>query len=262
MRTKAGAPVFADPAARFAVAVPSAIIITGLFFAFWRWQPATRILAEQVPSTTVVLERAPPTPPPPTPPPPTPPPTPPPVPRVTLAPVVQRAAPRAVHRSGGGHTALRPHPRVVVPSVIVAGNGGGAGTGEGSGEGAGDSDGSGNGTGGTGSDSVNAQAPCGSVDLIPVQAPDHRGSITYEYVEATVTFPDGHTERAAFPYRFAYADPSQDPWSPQNMSDENFPAHVQPPPPGTDTSRYPEVISYVLDHTRDDGTTVLQECPR
>jgi hypothetical protein len=42
----------------------------------------------------------------------------------------------------------------------------------------------------------------------------------------------------------------------------NFPARAQPAPPGADTSRYPEVIRYILDHTRSDGTTVLQECPR
>jgi hypothetical protein len=46
------------------------------------------------------------------------------------------------------------------------------------------------------------------------------------------------------------------------MPDPNFTTHVQLPPPGTNTSRYPEVIRYILNHTRDDGTTILQECPR
>jgi hypothetical protein len=257
MKTKVGAPVFADPVARFAVAVPSAIVITALFFAFWRWQPPSSTLAEQKPATTVVLERAPPTPRPtprPTPPPP-------PVPHVTLAPIPQRAAPRAVSRSGGGHAAPRPHPQVITPSVVVAGSGGGAGTGAGSGEAAGTAGGSGNGTGGTGSGSVNVDAPCGDVDLVPFLAPDHRGSLTYEHVNATVTFPDGHKEDANFPYTFVYADPGSDPWSQQNLPNPNFPTHVQQPPPGTDTTRYPDVIRYVLSHTRSDGTTVLQECP-
>ncbi|HEV8020143.1 MAG TPA: hypothetical protein VGP41_02695 [Candidatus Lustribacter sp.] len=263
MKTKVAA-AFDDPVARFAVAVPSAVVITALCFALGRCQPADRTLPESAPPQTVVLERAAPTPPPtPRPPTPTPPPpTPPPLARVTLAPIPQRAAPRAVKASGGGHAAPRPHPQVVTPAVIVAGSGGGAGTGQGSGEGAGTAGGSGNGTGDTGSGSVNAQAPCGSVDLVPFQAPDHSGPLTYEHVNATVTFPDRHTESDNFPYRWVYADPDSDPWSPRNLPNPNFSTHVQLPPSGTDTSRYPEVIRYILNHTRADGTTILQECPR
>ena len=196
---------------------------------------------------TVVLERAPATP---SPPPPTPPPTVAPVPKATLAPVPQRAAPRAVHASGGGHAAPVTHPLVAPPAVIVAGSGGGAGPGEGAGVGAGNAGGSGNGTGGSGSGSVNADAPCGSVDLIPFQSADHAGAITYEHILATVTFPDGHKESAEFPYRWPYTDPADDPWSPRNIASASFFTRVQPPPPGANTSRYPEVIRYILDHTR------------
>jgi hypothetical protein len=263
MKTKVGAPAFADdPVARFAVAVPSAIVITALCFALARCQPAEPTLAERTPPATVVLERAAPTP---TPRPtlrPTPRPTLPPVPNVTLAAVPERAAPRAEHASGGGHAAPPVRPHVAAPAVIVAGSGGGAGPGEGNGSGAGDAGGSGNGTGGTGSGSVNADAPCGSVDLIPFQSPDHAGTMTYEHVQATVTFPDGHKQSDEFPYRWAYADPADDPWSPRNMTNPNFITRVQLPPPGTNVSRFPETIRYILDHTRSDGTTVLQECPR
>jgi hypothetical protein len=247
MKTKVGAPAFDDPVRRFAVAVPSAIVLTALCFAFIHYQPAERPLAETAPPATVVLERRPPTPPPPTPAPrpPTPPPTLPPVPRVTLAPVPERAAPRAVRAPGGGHAAPKPHPQVVVPSVVVAGSGGGAG----------------NGTGGTGSGTGNADAPCGEVDFIPFQAPDHSGSITYEHVLATVTFPDGHKQSAEFPYRWAYANPADDPWSAINLPNPNFLTRMQPPPPDTDLSRYSDTIRYIINHTRSDGTTVLQDCP-
>jgi hypothetical protein len=265
MKTKVGAQVFDDPAVRFAIAIPSAIIITALCFALGRWQPAYRTFHEQAPNTTIVLEKALPTPPPPTAPPPTPrptpPPSPPPMPHVTLAPVPKRAAPRAVHHSGGGHVAP-PHPQPAPPVVIAGGTGGGAGTGEGSGEGAGNAGGSGNGTGGTGSDAVNADAPCGFVDLIPFQQPDHSGLITYEHVRATVSFPDGRTQEADFPYRWAYTDPADDPWSPRNLPNPNFVTRVQLPPPGTDTSRFSDLIRYILAHTRSDGTTILQECPK
>jgi hypothetical protein len=261
MKTKVGAPAWTgDPVARFIVAVPSAIAITLLCFALGRCQPADRTLPERTVATTVVLERAAPTPPPT--PRPTPPPTLPPVPKVTLAPIPQRAAPHAVRASGGGHAAPRTRPHLAPPAVVVAGSGGGVGTGAGAGEGAGSAGGSGNGTGGTGSGSVNADAPCGSVDLIPFQSPDHSGSTTFEHVSATVTFPDGHQQSENFPYRWSYTDPGADPWSPQNMPNANFITRVQLPPPGANTSRFPELIRYILDHTRADGTTILQECPR
>ena len=265
MKTKVGAPDWAgDPVARFAVAVPSAIAITVLCFALGRCQPTERTLPERTVAATVVLERAAPTPPPPPPTPrPTPPPTLPPVVKVKFAPVPQRAAPRAVHASGGGHAAPLV-PRHVTPAktVIVAGSGGGAGPGAGDGEGAGNAGGSGNGTGGTGSDTVNADAPCGRVDFIPFQSPDHAGPTTFEHVQATVTFPDGHQETEQFPYRWSYTDPAADPWSPQNMPKENFDTRLQPPPPSANVSRFSDLIRYILNHTREDGTTILQECPR
>jgi hypothetical protein len=126
----------------------------------------------------------------------------------------------------------------------------------------GDAGGTGNGTGGTGSGQVNADAPCGSVDLIPFEAPTHSGALTFEHVRATVTFPDGHSQSEEFPYPFGYADPDADPWSPRNMPNPDFVTRVQLPPPGANIGRYAEVIRYILDHTRSDGTTILQECPR
>ena len=185
------------------------------------------------------------------------------MPKASFAPVPQRAAPRAVHASGGGHAAPVTRAKIAPPAVIVAGSGGGTGPGEGVGLGAGiGGGGSGNGTGGNDSGSVNADAPCGSVDLIPFQLPDRAGAITYEHILATVTFPDGHKESAEFPYRWPYTDPGDDPWSPRNLPNTSFFTRVQLPPAGANTNRYPEVIRYILDHTRNDGTTVLQECPR
>jgi hypothetical protein len=46
------------------------------------------------------------------------------------------------------------------------------------------------------------------------------------------------------------------------LPNPNFTTRVQLPPSGTDTSSYPELIRYILNHTRADGTTILQECPR
>jgi hypothetical protein len=266
MKTKVGSPGD-DPeqVRRYAIAIPSAIAITALLVAVGRLQPVNHTVAEQPPAATVRLERAPPTPRPT--PKPTPKPTPPPilkpVVRVTLAPVPQRAGVVTPRPAGGAHAARHapPHPAVAhtfaVPQA-AGGNGTAVAAGSGEGTGSGDAVGSGDAGGG----SVNADAPCGVVDLIPFQSPDRRGAITNEYIRATVTFPDGHTQSEDFPYHFSYTDPADDPWSAQNMRNDNFITRVQLPPPGANTSRFPELIRYIIDHTRQNGTTVLQECPR
>jgi hypothetical protein len=46
------------------------------------------------------------------------------------------------------------------------------------------------------------------------------------------------------------------------LPNPNFITRVQLPPAGTNTSRYSDLIRYILDHTRSDGTTILQECPK
>jgi len=275
MKTKVGS-LSDDPgrARRFAIAIPSALVITAAFVVFAHSQNDDRMPAERTPVLTVVFERRLPTPRPtprPTPKPtprPSPRPTPPPLPKVTQAPVPQRVGKPVVHHAiGGAHAAQRALPQLAPPKTsaapVAAGGSGtsiaagiGAGSGSGNGTGAGDS--------GTGADvNVNASAPCGFDDLIPFEAPDRNGTITYEHIRATVTYPDGHTESAEFPYRWSYRDPSDDPWSPHNMNDPNFPTRVQMPPEGADESRFPEVIRYILDHTRrETGTTTLQECPK
>jgi hypothetical protein len=265
MKTKVGSPGD-DPerTRRFAIAIPSAILITAIFVLASRYQPADRTVAEQIPTAMVVLEHAPPTPRPT--PKPTPPPTPVPVVHVTLAPV-QRVAPIVaphVRPAGGAHAAPRIIAHAVHPKALAApnaggGNGNDAAAGTGAGTGSGNASGNGDADAG---DAVNADAPCGSVDLIPFEAPDRSGGSIFEHIQATVTFPDGHTQVAEFPYRFAYADLDSDPWSARNMRNPSFVVRVQPAPVGANTSRYPDVIRYILDHTRQNGLTVLQECPR
>jgi hypothetical protein len=121
---------------------------------------------------------------------------------------------------------------------------------------------SGTATGGTGNAAVNADQPCGEVEFIPDDAPRYRGTTAAETIRATVRFADGHVESAEFPYPWIYPDAADtDPWSPHNVGNPDFPAHAQLPPAGTGTGRFPELIRYILDHTRPNGTTVLQDCP-
>ena len=267
MKTKVGSPG-SDPeqTRRFAIAIPTAVAITAVFVLLGRLQPVGYTVAEEPPAATVRLERAAPTPRPtrrPTPKP-TPPPILTPIVHVTLAPVAQRAGIAALRPAGGTHAAPRAIPRTAPARTFAvphAAGGSGTTVAAGSGDGDGSGDAAGSGDAGSG-DSVNADAPCGAVDLIPFQNPDRRGATLSEYVRATVTFPDRHTQTEDFPYRFVYTDPADDPWSAQNMRNDNFITRVQLPPPGQNVSRLPELIRYIIDHTRQNGTTVLQECPR
>jgi hypothetical protein len=265
MKTKVGSPGD-DPerTRRFAIAIPSAVAITAMFVLLTQFQPADRPAAEQAPATTIVLEKAPPTPrPTPTPKPP-PPPIVRPVVTVTIAPVPERAAPAAPRPIGGAHAAQRAIPRVAAPKTFAAPNaasGGGTdvaagtGTGTGSGDSAGPGDAGGNGN-------VNADAPCGTVDIIPFQSPDRKNGAIYEHVQATITYPDGHKDTQEIPYPFIYRDADADPWSAHNMQTNIGSTPFQPPPPGANPARYSEPIRYILDHTLSNGHTTLQECPR
>jgi hypothetical protein len=264
VKTKVGAPEGAgDPGRvrRFAVAIPCAIALTLAFFAFAFLHSPAPAPSDRAPVTAIVLERRPPTPPPT--PRPTPPPALPPVPHVTLAPIPQRAAPRVAVHPAAAQAAPRLAPPVSVPAAVAAtGPGAAQGQGNAPGPGAGAGNTTSGGTGGTGSGTVNADQPCGDVEFIPDDAPRYRGSTAVETIRATVRFPDGHTEAAEFPYPWIYPDAADtDPWSARNIANPDFPARAQLPPPGADSSRFPELIRYILNHTRPDGTTVLQDCP-
>ncbi len=78
-----------------------------------------------------------------------------------------------------------------------------------------------------------------------------------------MTFPDGHTESARFPYPWVYPNAEQtDPWSNTNLKDPDFVTTLRFPPPGTDPSTFPPLIQYILKHTDTGGYTNLQPCPR
>ena len=249
-----------------------AVAITALeaVVAVWHW-PVHAVVAERVVATTVVLERAAPTPRPTPRPTPVATPTPAPRVRVTTAPV-QRAAPHT-QRHAGGTSAAAPrtkHPVVhhTVTLPKAAGVTGvelapGSGTGAGNGSGTGDAgSGAGNGTGGSGTGAVDADAPCGYVEFIPDALPKIVGSTAYETIRATVHYPDGHTASDNFPYPWVYADyMDTDPWSPPNERRGGDIAYAQLPPPGADAHRYPEIVRYILDHTNATGHTLLQPCP-
>lgn len=244
---------------RIVIATVLAIAITTLeaIVAFWHRPDVPP--PEHVVATSIVLERALPTPRPTPTAPPTPVPTP--LARVTLAPVPERAAPRATSTPGATSVARPtvPHPLHAHVAVAAAP---GNGAGHGSGTATGDDAGAGNGTGGNGSGAIDADAPCGDVYFIPSDAPKIVGNVSYETIEATVHYPDGHTESDDFPYPWVYSDwMNTDPWSPINVRRPNGVVFAQLPPPGSDTRRYNDVVRYVLDHTNAEGHTLLQPCP-
>jgi hypothetical protein len=206
----------------------------------------------------------------PTPPPqPTPPPRVTPPPRSTPAPVQQvagRAKGRpAVHHGGGARKAIAKatHGTYANPKAAGAGTGTSTGVGQGNEPGAGGAAGNGNGNSGNGNGAVNANAPCGIVEFKPTAAPRYVGNTAYEPVQATVSFPDGHTETDRFPYPWIYPNGEQtDPWSNTNLKNPNFVTTLKFPPPGTDIASLPPLLQYIIRHTDSGGYTDLPECPK
>ncbi|MBV9408498.1 MAG: hypothetical protein JO164_06720, partial [Candidatus Eremiobacteraeota bacterium] len=165
---------------------------------------------------------------------PTPPPTPPPLitppPHSTPAPV-QQVAGRAKgtparHRGGGAHKAIAKATVGTYANPKAAGVGTGTSTGQGSGNQpgtGGGAGGNGSGNGGNGNGAVNANTPCGVVDFKPFGPPRYSNGTAYEPIQATVSFPDGHTESARFPYPWVYPNGEQnDPWSDTNLRKGDF----------------------------------------
>lgn len=265
--------------ARLIVAFALAIALHEIVLGFLRFPGPAPTHEQPVRAQLVVIRVPPPTPRPRATPRPTPrptpvPPTPPPhatiPPHATPAPVRQLAGRAAGHparrRGGGAHAALAKAPAGHYANPNAAG----AGTGTSSGQGSANAPGTGGGNGGTGSGgagngngAVNADTPCGQVFFKPVGELRIDRGTAYEPIQATVTFPDGHTESAMFPYKWIYPNAEQtDPWSDTNLKRGDYTISVQTPPPGTDPSTMPPLIQYILKHTKSDGLTDLPDCPK
>ncbi|MDQ6944558.1 MAG: hypothetical protein M3169_18825 [Candidatus Eremiobacteraeota bacterium] len=260
---------------RMIVAVALAIALHEIFLGFVHNQRPADDPERDAVATRIVFERPTPRPTPkPTPTPrPTPPPTPEPrvtpPPRATIAPVQQiagRAKGRPARRHGGGaHKAIAKASSGTYANPKAAGAGTGTSTGQGSGNVPGTGGGlGGNGTGtsGNGNGAVNAETPCGVVTFLPHDAPRYSNGTAYETVRATVSFMDGHSETAEFPYKWVYPNGEQtDPWSSTNLKKPDFTIAMQLPPVGAATN-LPPLILYIVKHTGPDGFTDLAECPK
>jgi hypothetical protein len=107
-----------------------------------------------------------------------------------------------------------------------------------------------------------AAAMCGFVSFVPVGAPRVTNGTMMERIRATVTFADGHTESATFPYLWVFPNGEQtDPWSNTNLTrDSGFSIAMQLPPPGTDQRTLPPLIASIIAHTDAAGFTGLVDC--
>jgi hypothetical protein len=198
-------------------------------------------------------------------------------PRATIAPVSRVAAVKAAGRRapthGGArakHLAQHFHHFTIVEQIAksklgkaVGINGVGAGSGAGSADGGGaEGQTAGVGQGGAGTADADANTPCGEVEFNVHAPPQYRNGVASERVTATVRFPDGHVESTVFPYLWIYENGEHDdPWSATNLAKKDLQIPLVFPPSGTDTATLPPLIVYILDHTKPDGTTILQTCP-
>lgn len=108
-----------------------------------------------------------------------------------------------------------------------------------------------------------AGAPCGFATFLPVGPPYFASGTAYEKIRARLTFPDGHTESAVFPYPWIYPDGEQtDPWSSTNLRRSNFPVTLQFPPAGFDRSLLEPLLAFLIAHSNKLGYTDLKECAR
>lgn len=211
---------------------------------------------------------------------PTPKPTPPPVKvlpiHAKVALVAQTAARRAAGLKAPTHGGSPRHARAAAPNLDVykrlaagglgrghgiagTGAGGGAGAQSGGGDGG---NGTGSGTAGDGTGAINATTPCGQVTFNIKGAPRYDNHTAYENVNATVSYPDGHTATAFFPYKWVYPDGERtDPWSNTNLKNPDFEIPAQLPPADMDPSTFDPIITYILKHTSKDGITNLVPCP-
>ena len=135
--------------------------------------------------------------------------------------------------------------------IGLRGNGTGTG-GEGSGTGSG-----GNGTGAGGGD-----IPCGFVEFIDIHGSGFDKSTGGFYVDILmrVHYKSGTTQEYRLDYPFYYPSEAANPWSDQNIKNPDFPTLFQFPPADKRAGE-PDIVQYVMQHTRADGTTTLEDCP-
>lgn len=103
-----------------------------------------------------------------------------------------------------------------------------------------------------------ASEPCGYVEFLPIDQAhvDPATGRVFENVQVVVHFPGNGEQTQPLDYPFVYSDASQDPFEQSRLPDPKF----QFPPPDLRAGE-PDVVQYVMAHTRSDGTTRLQPCP-
>ena len=142
---------------------------------------------------------------------------------------------------GGQGTGSARHAKAATGGIGPGGNGTGI-------------NGYGNGTGGAPA----AHEPCGAVDFLETQEAtvDSATGRIWEHIELRVNFPDGTEQLQVLDYPFYYASKADDPF----MQDTKLALFQFPPAAQRDTE--PPLVQYVMSHTRENGTTVLKECPK
>ncbi|MGA2760081.1 MAG: hypothetical protein ABSF08_07170 [Candidatus Cybelea sp.] len=119
------------------------------------------------------------------------------------------------------------------------------------------------GSSGAGSGAATGTEPCGFVEFSDPHgsAFDARTRGFYVDIRMQVHFADGTSQSLVLDYPWYYPSESANPWSNQNLRNQNFPTRFQPPP-AANIAAEPALVRYVMEHSTADGMTLLRDCPQ
>ncbi len=103
--------------------------------------------------------------------------------------------------------------------------------------------------------------PCGFVAFTNTNAQyDKSTGGFYRDIRMEVHLGGGRVQGIVLDWRWYYPSEAADPWSDQNLPNQDFPVRFQFPPADKRPNE-PSVVQYVMSHSTPEGLTTLKDCP-
>ncbi|MFN2528445.1 MAG: hypothetical protein ABR584_06970 [Candidatus Baltobacteraceae bacterium] len=105
--------------------------------------------------------------------------------------------------------------------------------------------------------------PCGYVEFTNIHGSRYDKSTGGFYLDILMGVHLGgdRVERTLLDYPWYYPTEAANPWSSQNLRNQDFPTNFQFPP-ADKRSTEPPLVQFVMAHTTPDGKTSLKDCAR